>query len=208
MFPHSVILKDKVDKLSWLPQGAIWSLLFRASDDGKMAVNFHRCCDNKGPTVVLIKHGEFILGGYTSKSWKGGIYVWLILAQSFCHVYVSTELLDIIPECYVISLIQATLSYHLVAVSFKEYSEGFSKYLCSQVTYMLTIHCPRGLHLTSKIVWRQSKIYKSLLGSNGLKYNGVSQNLRYKTPSKLQKLRPKTLPESSKLRHKTLNLKN
>ena len=82
MFPSSVILKDKVDELSWLPHDAIWSLLFRASDDGKRPADFHRCCDNKGPTVVLIKHREFILGGYTSKSWKGGIYVWLILTLS------------------------------------------------------------------------------------------------------------------------------
>ena len=79
MFPSSVILKDK---LSWLPHGGICSLLFRASDDGKRPADFHRCCDNKGPTVVLIKHGEFILGGYTSKSWQGGIFMWLILMLS------------------------------------------------------------------------------------------------------------------------------
>ena len=76
MFPSSEILKDK---LSWLKHGGICSLLFRASDDGKRPADFHRCCDSKGPTVVLIKHGEFILGGYTSKSWQGGTYVWLIL---------------------------------------------------------------------------------------------------------------------------------
>ena len=34
--------------------------------------------------------------------------------------------------------------------------------------YLLTLYCPRGLPLTSKIVCRQSKIYKSLLGSKGL----------------------------------------
>ena len=79
MFPSSAILKDK---LSWLPHGGICSLLFRASDDGKTPADFHRCCDNKGPTVVLIKHGELILGGYTSKSWQGGIYVGLILMFS------------------------------------------------------------------------------------------------------------------------------
>ena len=99
MFPSSVILKDK---LSWLPHGAICSLLFRASDDGKRPADFHRCCDNKGPTVVLIKHGEFILGGYTSKSWQGGIYVWLILRLSLVLFAKFKSLLScmaVLPEC-------------------------------------------------------------------------------------------------------------
>jgi len=40
------------------------------STDGKRPADFHRCCDNKGPTLVLIKSGEYIFGGYTSKSWE------------------------------------------------------------------------------------------------------------------------------------------
>ena len=124
MFPSSVILKDKVDKLSWLPHGAIWSLLYRASDDGKRPADFHRQCDNKGPTVVLIKLGEFILGGYTSKSWQGGIYVWLILTLDVV-LLPCLCLYRVVRECY------------LNTVSFKEYAEVCSKYLCSWVTCML-----------------------------------------------------------------------
>jgi len=55
---------------SWLPPNATCSLLFRASTDGDTPADFHRCCDNKGPTLVLIKSGEYIFGGYTSKSWE------------------------------------------------------------------------------------------------------------------------------------------
>jgi len=55
---------------SWLPPNATCSLLYRASTDGYTPVDFHRCCDNKGPTLVLIKSGEYIFGGYTSKSWE------------------------------------------------------------------------------------------------------------------------------------------
>ena len=55
---------------SWLPPNATCSLLYRASTDGNMPADFHRCCDNKGPTLVLIKSGEYIFGGYTSKSWE------------------------------------------------------------------------------------------------------------------------------------------
>ena len=58
--------------ISWLPPYATCSLLFRASDDGKMPADFHRCCDNKGPTLVLIKSEEYIFGGYTVQSWDSG----------------------------------------------------------------------------------------------------------------------------------------
>jgi len=40
------------------------------STDEKTPADFHRCCDNKGPTLVLIKSGEYIFGGYTSQSWE------------------------------------------------------------------------------------------------------------------------------------------
>lgn len=55
---------------SWLPPNATCSLLYRASTDGKTHAAFHRCCDNEGPTLVLIKSEENIFGGYTSKSWE------------------------------------------------------------------------------------------------------------------------------------------
>ena len=54
---------------SWLPSAASFTLIFQASSDGKSAADFHRCCDNKGPTLVVIQSGEYIFGGYTSKSW-------------------------------------------------------------------------------------------------------------------------------------------
>ena len=55
---------------SWLPPNATFSLLFRASSDGKTPADFHRCCDDKGPTLVVIRSGEYIGGGYTTKSWE------------------------------------------------------------------------------------------------------------------------------------------
>ena len=55
--------------MSWLPSVASCTLIFRASSDGKTAGDFHRCCDNKGPTLIVIQSEENILGGYTSKSW-------------------------------------------------------------------------------------------------------------------------------------------
>ena len=48
-----------------------WKLLYRASEHGYSAKSFHECCDNKGPTLVIIKSsGSWIFGGYTTRSWK------------------------------------------------------------------------------------------------------------------------------------------
>lgn len=48
-------------------------LLYRGSRDGWSSSYFHHFCDDKGPTVTLIKvkntYGEYISGGYTDKSW-------------------------------------------------------------------------------------------------------------------------------------------
>ena len=49
-----------------------WRLLYRASEHGYSAESFHKCCDNKGPTLIIIKSsGGWIFGGYTTKSWSG-----------------------------------------------------------------------------------------------------------------------------------------
>ena len=72
----SSIIKDEVHMsslTSWLPSGASFSLLYRASADGATPADFHRCCDNKGPTLVVIKSSENVCGGYTSKSWEPGM---------------------------------------------------------------------------------------------------------------------------------------
>jgi len=56
--------------MTWLPPRATCSLLYRATTDGKTPEDFHRCCDNKGPTLVVMKSEKNIFGGYTSKSWE------------------------------------------------------------------------------------------------------------------------------------------
>ena len=80
-FKDSVILSsDQCQPLmNWLKDtGALKNasdiLLYRASRDGWAASNFHSCCDNKGPTVTVVKSGNNILGGYTEKHWDGMSY--------------------------------------------------------------------------------------------------------------------------------------
>ena len=47
-------------------------LCYRASVQGWASSIFHTFCDNKGPTVVLIKSGPYIFGGYAASHWGGG----------------------------------------------------------------------------------------------------------------------------------------
>ena len=60
-----------------------WKLIYRASEHEYTASSFHEYCDDKGPTLVIIKSdGGWIFGGYTIQSWSGkGIYYDLILYQ-------------------------------------------------------------------------------------------------------------------------------
>ena len=73
-FEESVILMNKEHRSTlkaWLPPlDGKWKLLFRASQDGFTAQAFHGRCDNKGPTVTIIKSGNNIFGGFTENSWQ------------------------------------------------------------------------------------------------------------------------------------------
>ena len=73
-FEESVILTNedhRSELKGWLPtqEGKIWRLLFRASRDGFAVAAFHSKCDNKGPTVTIVKSGNNIFGGFTEVSW-------------------------------------------------------------------------------------------------------------------------------------------
>jgi hypothetical protein len=53
-----------------------YKLAYRGSRHGWMAVDFHRHCDNVGPTLVIIKTTfNKVLGGFTKSSWdQSGTY--------------------------------------------------------------------------------------------------------------------------------------
>ena len=50
-------VEDHRQILAWLDKGtdAKLEVLYRASSDGWNAIDFHSRCDNKGPTVTVIK---------------------------------------------------------------------------------------------------------------------------------------------------------
>ena len=77
-FEESVILTNEEHRRvlkSWLPEAmkGEYRLLFRASRDGFAASTFHFQCDNQGPTVVVVKSGGNIFGGFTEKPWASKI---------------------------------------------------------------------------------------------------------------------------------------
>eukprot|EP00117_Sycon_ciliatum_P011947 scpid50049/ scgid13206/ BTB/POZ domain-containing protein 19 len=50
--------------------GQQWQCLYRGTRDGFSAKSFHRKCDNKGPTLVLVKSTDnSLFGGYAEQSW-------------------------------------------------------------------------------------------------------------------------------------------
>ena len=81
-FKDSVFLSSEQRQtlINWLKETRAFTntneeLLYRASRDGWGAANFHSCCDNKGPTVTVIKSRNYIFGGYTEENWDYRCYI-------------------------------------------------------------------------------------------------------------------------------------
>jgi len=79
-FFYSKILKreHKAQIFQWLEKKDVsFNLLFSATRDGFGAAGFHSKCDNKGPTLVVVKsESGHIFGGYASQSWQAiGAYI-------------------------------------------------------------------------------------------------------------------------------------
>ena len=74
----SSIIKNKkwIEKLEgWLPSnlhGKLTERCYKASVNGWSSSTFHSRCDSKGPTLVIIKSGSYVFGGFASQSWGGG----------------------------------------------------------------------------------------------------------------------------------------
>ena len=79
-FLGSKILSDDQKQIfvnSWLKhrldrRHSSFVLLYRASRDGWLASKFHAICDHRGPTVTVVRSGDYIFGGYTEESWDKG----------------------------------------------------------------------------------------------------------------------------------------
>ncbi|KAK8811452.1 hypothetical protein WA158_003186 [Blastocystis sp. Blastoise] len=81
VFMNSTIIEKKCFEtplVNWLGKEKKWKLLYRASEHDYLLSEFHKYCDNKGETIVLVKHIGHnnhvnIFGGYTDQSWDSSI---------------------------------------------------------------------------------------------------------------------------------------
>ena len=74
LLPNTQLVDMKYDKClkEWLGSENNWKLIYRASEHDYTARSFHEYCDDKGPTLIVIKSSEgWIFGGYTTQSWSG-----------------------------------------------------------------------------------------------------------------------------------------
>ncbi len=73
LLPDTQIVSQQYD--SYLKEWAgdyKWKLLYRASEHEYTGKSFHECCDDNGPTLIVIKSSKgWIFGGYTTQSWSG-----------------------------------------------------------------------------------------------------------------------------------------
>ncbi len=70
----SVILKNEKQLvehlLRFLNRTSPPTLCYRASLNGWSGQQFHKQCDDKAGTVVLVKVGNWIFGGYMDETWQ------------------------------------------------------------------------------------------------------------------------------------------
>ena len=60
--------KDYIAKLNgWLGHTK-WKRCHSTRDDGPSSRTFHGNCDKRGPTVTIVRVGEYIFGGYASQA--------------------------------------------------------------------------------------------------------------------------------------------
>ena len=74
VLPNTQLVDQQYDSYlrKWLGSYYNWKLIYRASEHGYTAESFHECCNDKGPTFVIIRSTEgWLFGGYTTKSWSG-----------------------------------------------------------------------------------------------------------------------------------------
>ncbi|TNV79726.1 hypothetical protein FGO68_gene7043 [Halteria grandinella] len=77
LFSDSLILNDSTKKQTMIgyftqmgKPSIKLGLLYRATRDGFGKKDFHRTCDNKGPTITIILTTDgFVIGGYTNEHW-------------------------------------------------------------------------------------------------------------------------------------------
>ena len=65
---------------------SLWLPCYHALTQGWDVSSFHQQCDNKGPTLAIVRKDNYVFGGFTESSWGGKERCFL------CLVLVSIKL--------------------------------------------------------------------------------------------------------------------
>ena len=66
-----IFIQNRIKEINPRIKDVYFSLVYRATEDGDKAVNFHNKCDKIGPNIVLRKTKKgFIFGGFTFRNWE------------------------------------------------------------------------------------------------------------------------------------------
>jgi hypothetical protein len=83
-------------------QSQKWWLIYKATRDGFTFKDFHRCCDEKGPTLTIIQSTDnYFFGGYTTINWNKRVKGWSIDKTAFLFTLINPH--DIAPTKYTIN---------------------------------------------------------------------------------------------------------
>ena len=70
-FSDITFLQNRIMQINPKIREVFFSLVYRASEDGDKAADFHQKCDRIGPNVVLIKTKKgSVFGGFTFRNWE------------------------------------------------------------------------------------------------------------------------------------------
>lgn len=89
---------------SWLsstfPAANKWSRCYRGKSHGWNAQQFHNNCDNKGPTVTLVRVGDAIFGGFLDQNWGGNkiLFCFRMGKHDYYHIVYREQVLHCFNE--------------------------------------------------------------------------------------------------------------
>ena len=66
-----IFLKNRIKEMHPKINNILFNLVYRATEDGDKAADFHHKCDKIGPNITLIKTKKgYVFGGFTFKNWE------------------------------------------------------------------------------------------------------------------------------------------
>ena len=75
--------------MSWLPKYTTSHLCYQATQHGWGSETFHSRCDHKIPTVIVVRVGQYIFGGFSDVAWTAGrskfVYTSIDQTNDFCY---------------------------------------------------------------------------------------------------------------------------